>query len=528
MHAALSLMLLCAGAADTVVVCPEEFRPALAPWLAHRAEQGHRCTVVSDITSPELIRAAIRRVAKQGELRFVVLVGDAAPVGAEAAEVPPSGVPTYKAKAKINLRWGSEPEIATDNWYADLDDDDVPDLAIGRLTADSKEELSLIVEKILAYERTDDNGPWRRRINLVAAAGRFGPLVDAAVETVTKKFLTDGIPPGYATTVTYGSWPSPYCPDPRNFHRISLGRLNEGCLFWVYVGDARRRGLDQVRVPGARYPILNVDDISKLHCERGLPVAIFLACYAGSYDGPRDCLAEEMLRTAGAPVAVIAGSRVTMPYAMAVFCNGMLAEFFVGRRKTLGEVILFAKRRMVGPDAANANRRLLDMLALAINPARDELAAERAEHLLLFNLIGDPLLRLRQPRTVRLDVPPQVTAGGDLTIHGTSDVPGTCTVEFVVRRDRLTFDHRPRPVYQPTDKVLRAYQHVYDRANDPRLLSERVPINGGRFRTRMRVPAEARGLYHVRVFVRGERQFAIGAAHVMVRPPPQDSVAGGK
>ena len=153
--------------------------------------------------------------------------------------MPDQPLPTYKAKAKINLRWGSEPEIATDNWYADLDDDAVPDLAVGRLTADTKEELSLIVDKILAYERTDDAGPWRRRINLVAAAGRFGPLVDTAVETVTKKFLTNGIPPGYATTVTYGSWPSAYCPDPRNFHRISLGRLNEGCLFWVYVGDAR-------------------------------------------------------------------------------------------------------------------------------------------------------------------------------------------------------------------------------------------------------------------------------------------------
>src|SRR5882757_6829959 len=87
--------------------------------------------------------------------------------------------------AVVNVKYGSEPQIASDNWYADLDDDQLPDVGIGRIPADSPAELTKIVAKILAYERSNDFGAWRQRVNLIAGVGGFSPLVDTVIETAT-------------------------------------------------------------------------------------------------------------------------------------------------------------------------------------------------------------------------------------------------------------------------------------------------------------------------------------------------------
>jgi hypothetical protein len=47
-------------AADTAIVCPEEFLPTLRPWLVHRAAQGHRFALISNEESPEAILTKIR------------------------------------------------------------------------------------------------------------------------------------------------------------------------------------------------------------------------------------------------------------------------------------------------------------------------------------------------------------------------------------------------------------------------------------------------------------------------------------
>ncbi len=42
---------------DTVVVCPQEFRLALEPWLKHRRDQGHVFAIVSNMKSADELRA---------------------------------------------------------------------------------------------------------------------------------------------------------------------------------------------------------------------------------------------------------------------------------------------------------------------------------------------------------------------------------------------------------------------------------------------------------------------------------------
>lgn len=526
----LSVLLLAAPAEapDTLVVCPDAFVDALQPWVNYRTQQGHRIKIVTNRGTAGQIRSVIRNTAQSGKLKFVLLVGDADPAATADRRVRAVSVPTHHEKAKVNIHWGSEPEIASDNWYADLDDDQLPDVAIGRLTADTGDELALIVRKILNYERQTDFGLWRRRVNFVAGVGGFGKIADSVLEMATKRLLADGIPLCYATTMTYGSWQSPYCPDPRHFHDATLARMNEGCLFWVYIGHGQRRYLDQVRVPGRRYHILSTEDVDKIQSQAGAPIAVFLACYTGAFDEPEDCLAEEMLRREAGPVAILAGSRVTMPYAMAVMSNEMMKEFFRSRRATLGEVVMHAKRRMIEPIPDDdqeklSNRDIIEAVATAISPSADMLDDERLEHLALFNLLGDPLLRLHHPKDLGVTASKDVVAGTPLNIKIVSPHAGLCTVELVCRRDGLRFRAPSRNEFDATDDALSAYTGVYREAIDQRWHSQSFELTaeqtGQELQVAVPVPANVFGPCHVRIHVGGQSGFALGAADVFIRRP---------
>jgi len=515
----LLVMLLAAPttAPDTVVVCPDAFRQSIAPWVEYRTNQGHAVSVVSANREAEDIRGDIRQAAKGGRLKFVLLVGDAEPGMKTDQQLRDRCVPVHHAKARVNVLWGSEPHIATDNWYADINDDQIPDLAVGRLTADSPKELAAIVKKIIDYENSKDFGQWRRRLNFVAGVGGFGAFADKMLESSTRYFLTRGIPADYNVSMTYGSWRSPYCPDPRSFGETTLARLNEGAWFWVYIGHGRPDSLDRVRVPGGSHHILDNNDAKKLDCRHSAPIGLFLSCYAGAIDARMDCLAEQMLRKTGGPVAVIAGSRVTMPYAMSVMASGLMEECFDNRQKTLGEALLGAKRKMMQePADAESQRAMLDAIAAAISPAGSKLDTERAEHLLLFNLIGDPLLRLHHPQKAQLTVPPSATAGQELTFSGVSPIAGRCTVELVVRRDRLAFSPERREQYDDDPAALSIFQEVYRRANDRRLNWQQFDVKDGQFSGRLRVPEGADGDCHLRVYIEGNDDFASAAADVKI------------
>lgn len=529
MHTALLLWCLAApltGGVDTLVVCPAEFREALQPWLEHRQAQGHRIALRDNAGTPRELRDSIRRTAAGGELKFLVLVGDADPALFRDATVRARCVPTHYREAVVNVRYGSTREIATDNWYADLDDDRIPDIAVGRIPSDTPAELELIVGKILAYERSQDFGPWRRKVHFVAGLGGFGPLADTVMEAAAKSLIGNGIPSGYATTMTYGSWQSPYCPDPRQFRQATLGRLNEGSLFWVYIGHGQQRSVDEVHVPGATYPILSCPDAKSLDCQHGAPIACFLACYSGAFDQPSDCLAEELLRSPGGPVAVMAGSRVTMPYAMSVMGAELLYECFHEHSATLGAAMLAAKRRMMNTENPGRHRLALDAVAKALSPTADMLDAERAEHLDLFNLLGDPLLRIPFPHEAGVSTLASASAGDTLSVAIDSPMAGRGVVELCVRRDRLTFQPPRRGKFDP--QALGDYAEVYQRANRHHLVTALLTVPKGASTAELVVPAEARGACQVRVFVEGEQGCAAGGADLKIEPRESKSSATGR
>ncbi|HEX4147748.1 MAG TPA: C25 family cysteine peptidase, partial [Pirellulales bacterium] len=402
------------------------------------------------------------------------------------------------------------------NPYGDLDGDGVPELAVGRWPVASPRETTEAVRKVLAYEEATEGGDWQRRVSFVAGTSGAGAMSDAASEIAARTLIAQHIPPAYISSMTYANWHSPYCPEPGLFQSMAVERLNEGCLFWVYLGHGQRQHVDYVRVPQGYYPILDRRVAAGLSCRTAPPIALLMACYTGAIDGRDECLAETLLKTHGGPVAVLASSRVSMPYAMSVLGIELIRGYFTHSRATLGDLQLEAKRDTIHRSRADATSLTLDTLARIINPRSSDLAAERLEHLALFNLLGDPLLRLKHPQAASITTSALTDTKDELVVNVGSPVDGHGKVEIVVRRDRLTFEPPERKNFEPWINVVE-FQDVYRRANDSRLAWTIMDVKDGRAVARVRLPVAAVGPCHVRVYVRDDRgNFALGSADIVI------------
>jgi hypothetical protein len=397
-HVAGLYLLLAAPAAapETLVVCPDEFRAALDPWEKHRREQGHELLIVPPAHGPEKLKATIGRISQSGRLKYLVLIGDV-PGGPGHT---PAGhrytVPTNYVAATVNTRWRSEPKIATDAPYADVNSDGLPDLAVGRIPADNADELAAVVRKILRYELLPSS-PADRHLNVVAGVGGFGTVADALIEAAARQVILQTVPKGYDVQQTSASPTSPHCPPAGDFRPCVCRQLAAGGLAWIYLGHGLSAELDSVPASAGMEPILSVEDVPRLHCGSPSPLAVLIACYTGAFDAEDDCLAEELVLAEHGPIAAIAATRVTMPYGNTVLGYELLRACFNDRPADLGSVLRLAQCRTLQNPSADSLRPSLDMLAVGLSPPPVDLGSERREHVSMYHLFGDPLLRLRVP-----------------------------------------------------------------------------------------------------------------------------------
>lgn len=491
---------------DTLVVCPAEFRQTLNSWVEFRQEQGHQFLFVEPPQSAQDLKSLIQKKASESPtIKTVVLVGD--------SRGERNLVPTNYIKANVNVLFGAQPEIATDNPFADLDQDGIPDIAIGRISVDSKSELNAMIERVLAYEK-NNSGEWLQRINFVAGVGGFGQLVDKLIEQAAKQMITDLIPAGYQTSMTYGSWNSPYCPDPRKFSDTCIQKFNEGCLFWVYIGHGATHQLDRVRLPDRSYNILDESNVTKLDADQGNPIAIFLACSTGGFDHPRDCLAEKMLRQPSGPIAVLASTRVAMPYGLSTFTLELTKEHFEGKSKTLGEAVLIAKQRLVSDEIDQSDfRSMIEAMGSSFSPKPELLAAERKEHADLIHLLGDPLLKIKRAQKLELDAK-VVQEKNLIRISGVLPFEGTMKLTVCYKRDRFRFRPPRRPKYDPEE--FDSYQEAYDQAQQLVCSTSKHVVKKGEFQLEVEVPEGSNGECVVQAILLNDDDFAIDSAPIMI------------
>lgn len=508
---------------DTIVVRPAGWGAALNRWKAYRHQQGHQIVELDSSQDSAAIRQAIIAIAAAQATppRFVMLAGDVTANGQTT-------VPTFYHDSTAMRQFGGDPQIASDNSFGDLDGDGFPELAIGRIPADSPDQLKQTLARVIAFESQPDFSLWRRDVHVVAGVGGFGPVADSVIEMTTRRFLTDRIPGWSEISMTQANISSHYCPDPWRFSEACIERMNQGGMFWVYIGHGHVKTLDYVRAGEEWLPILTHEHVPAVQAGQRPPIAVFLACYTGAFDAVEDSLAEQLVLSRNGPIAALAASRVSGPYGLAMLSDGLLAGCFDQQIPTLGEVVLRAKQRLLittqndAPAARQAQLQLISAIAAAMSPNGYDLAAERREHVWEMNLLGDPLLHIAHPGDLTMRVAEQARPGERLFIGGHSDIPGKLTIELVRRRDQSRKDLDQLAVGLDSSQGREAYQQRYQAANQRVIAQREVQLKGtGEFQVELLIPDDVpRGKYAIRAFQEGVAAWRVGYQEIDLRPEP--------
>ncbi|MEQ1826708.1 MAG: C25 family cysteine peptidase [Pirellula sp.] len=524
-----------------IVVRPKEWVSALADWKKYRQAKYDVIEVDSRESAQQIRFDILKSLARAtSPVKSVLLCGDVAVAANPTSNNDKASsqganrdlvtlLPTFEIPTVVKLGPYTTPTLATDIFYGDIDDDLCPDLSIGRLPAKNAGDLKRMLARSIEYETSQSYGPWRNRIHATAGVGGFGVLADTAIESVTRRILSEGIPDRFQLQMTYASLSSAYCPDPKQLTNSFIGKLNQGGLFWVYIGHGNVHHLDDFSVGNETLPICNGEHIAQFDIQDGLPVAIMLACFTGAFDAKIDCFAEMLLANNQGPIAVIAGSRVTMPYGLSQFSTELMDGCFVDRTETLGEIVLNAKRKVWRAESVNTNHAiagnaslrsrqnaLIENMATALSPEGHDLTEERREHVRLMNLLGDPLLSIRHPTELQIHCESKLEAGNTMLIQGRSPFPGKLRLELALTRDRLPDGLRTIANFVGTPEQRQTMQENYLKASELTVVGSEQTVGEGEFSVELLVPNECRGRCVVRAIVYGSDDWATGSQRVIV------------
>ncbi|HEY3355866.1 MAG TPA: C25 family cysteine peptidase [Polyangia bacterium] len=444
-----------------VVVAADALADVGAEFAAYRASTGyvaetHTVTALGGAADVATFAANVR----------AALVAARAAAPAESAGLhllllgaAPVGIPALACTSTLGA-------CETDNLYADVDGDGLPEAAVGRLPARTAAQARDYLAKLQAHEGPREPGLWHRRLGVYTGQANFGPEVDAAIELAVMEGLKH-VSHAFDVLGAYDNPNSAYYYDP--FESKVLDLYDQGSLALVYVGHGSADWTEGI----------TTEQLGQVHCAHLRPFAVFLACGNGAYTGPADSIAATVLWKPDGPIASFGASEESHPYGNGLYAYEMMRVLLDERPPTLGLAAQGARRALVEHD--DEFRQFLDTLARAeVTAAEQELI--RHDHVNLYNYFGDPAAVAQLPSGAVNFAPvrPDLKARR-ATVTGR--VPGmrqgTVLVTYEVERNVLLYDLAPVDPSAPDPATI---QENWRRAVDKVIAGATVPVTDGAFR----------------------------------------------
>lgn len=350
--------------ADYLIIthASRDFTHALRPLVEWRARAGLRVRVVTTTQvydtfgygeeSPMAIRAFLEWARQNWQapaLRFVLLVGKASYDYRDYQQGANKNlVPTFLVKTPhLN-------QAASDNWFVAPDDQTGhPALAIGRIPAQTAEQVARVVSKTIAYESSlRARAEWHHRALFIAddKEPQFVSMSDALIAQ---------LPSGVVAQKTYLA---DHRGDVNAARGEMLARWNEGARWVAYIGHG---SIDT----WAEGPLFSVEHLGALKNGARTPILFTPTCLDGFFYHPqKNSLAEELLfKRDGGIVAGLVPTGLSVPQAQEELMRALFAELSGNPAASLGEAIARAKRKVDGKSPET--REVIDTFVWLGDPA---------------------------------------------------------------------------------------------------------------------------------------------------------------
>lgn len=461
-----------AHGADYIIISPREFADAaeeLALWRGSDDRFGAplktAVVFVEDIYDqfswglfdPTAIRDFVKYAFERWNPApvFVVLLGDG----------------TYDYKNNTGLSPGNwippyeEGESTLDEWYVRVrGNDDLPDLAIGRLSVRTTAEARAVVEKIVEYDRNPEQGVWRNTALLVGDDEKQTRSVIEPEFTKDAEDLSDNFIPRtldrekvYLMEFEKEGQFKPAA------ERKFIEKFNKGAVLMSYVGHGNPDVL-------AHEHVFQTKDVPRLANGRKLPFVYFAASAVGQFDKTSgESLPEALLKaTSGGAIGSIGGTRIGYHQSNMMLNRAFYQNLFLGSgtHVPVGLALMRAKPSVFRGVYARGNTQR-------------------------YSLFGDPATIIGFPESpVSLPRIRQVQALGEVRLSGQiTGANGAPLDDFDGNAVLQAFDSATEVNRSIARAVGDVVNFSYLLPGSP-IFRSRVPVRGGRFDATFRVPKD--------------------------------------
>jgi len=327
------------NAADYIIITHDEFYDSVLPLASHRQGKGLlvktvRVTNIYDefnygIFDPQAIRDFLSHAYHNWAVTplYVLLVGDA---NMDFKDNFGTGKLNY-VPTHIFETWPVG-ETPNDNWFACVSGDDIlPDMFIGRISAQRPQDVEAVVEKIINYEQNPTPGDWNRSALFVADD-------DQTDFETTSQHLIALLPEGYRTQRVYArEYQAPADPT-----ADIVQHINGGAFLVNYVGH----GFTDRWGAWSGGRIFDRSDIASLNNGSKLPFLTTATCLNGFFSHPLEdySLAEEFLRVEGkGAIAAWSPTGLGFPSQHRLLFGELFTSIFKDDNRLLGPATTAAK-----------------------------------------------------------------------------------------------------------------------------------------------------------------------------------------
>lgn len=338
-----------------VIIAPENLIKVLNPLVDYRRTQGYGVIIfpIADIydrfsfgiPDPMAVNSFLKWASREWRNKpsFVLLIGDSS---YDLMSFIKKKDPNWLPPLFYDSIFGGE--TITDIPLADLDDDGLPDLALGRLPFSNPTEIKQYIENVINYETTRRNDTDRNSgVGIIGEnEEEFGNAVDKFAEALHQSSkATDP----FTKQITFG-------------YESSREMINAGMNDWlIYFGHGalqrwgregilQKKGLDEAFVNGTS------------------PIMVNFSCLTGYFIHPEyPSITEQLLVLENGPVAVVAPTSLTLSDTQVELSTVFGHELSLREDDTIGELWLSVQQKF--PIVNSKNIDVLHTFLLFGDPA---------------------------------------------------------------------------------------------------------------------------------------------------------------